>query len=629
MDIANRAKIPGYQDSNVNVFQLVGNWLQDGNIGKWVLVLDNVDDDELLRNSTTGDSTLSSQPPLRKLLESSTGTILVTSRNRGVALDIAGHTRNIVDVQPMNQTEALALLQKKLSPLAEDDQGRELAQELEYMPLAIVQAAGYIQSRLPRYSVSRYLLKLRKSDREATRMLREEAGFLNRDWEAKNSILLTWEISFDYIRKRRSSATDLLSLMSFFDRQGITESILRALPTEKTNDASVEEDPDESFSEDSDSESNSSADASFEKDYMMLSDFSLISIGNDDTDSTSFTMHRLVQLTVRAWLKVHCQLEQWKEKFIEILDIEFPTGRYENWEICRPLFPHVKAAVSNRPKSQESLNQWASMLYRGAWYAHEIGYASESVEMASLSREYRLDAFGEEDEDTLDCSELLAAIFRRQGRLMESEKFITQVFDTRNKTLGEDHRYTLTSMASLASTLSMLEKWEEAEELEIKVLEHRRRVLGEDHRETLTAMDNLASTLSALGRWKEAEPLEIQVLEYRKSKLGVNHPFTLKSMGNLAWSLSHRGRFEEAEKYERQVLEAHKTILGLNHPDTLLSMSNLARTLRSSGQISEAKNLLRDCVARLEQTLGLAHPDTVSDSSTLMTWETEDLSIDQ
>ncbi|KAJ5667208.1 hypothetical protein N7507_003072 [Penicillium longicatenatum] len=33
-NLADRAKIPGREDNNVNVFQLFGNWLQDGNIGQ-------------------------------------------------------------------------------------------------------------------------------------------------------------------------------------------------------------------------------------------------------------------------------------------------------------------------------------------------------------------------------------------------------------------------------------------------------------------------------------------------------------------------------------------------------------------------------------------------------------------
>lgn len=100
-------------------------------------------------------------------------------------------------------------------------------EELEFMPLAIAQAAGYIRNREPRYSVSQYLRDFQKNDSEAIKLLKKEAGHLDRDWEAKNSILVTWQISFDYIRGEEPSAAELLSLMSFFDRQGIPQSVIR------------------------------------------------------------------------------------------------------------------------------------------------------------------------------------------------------------------------------------------------------------------------------------------------------------------------------------------------------------------------------------------------------------------
>ncbi|KAK0113068.1 hypothetical protein ONS95_014774 [Cadophora gregata] len=94
----------------------------------------------------------------------------------------------------------------------------DLAAALEYMPLAIIQAAAYISQRAPRCSVSEYLDQFRKSDREKTSLLDNQAGHLRRDREAANSIIITWHISFEHIRQSKPSAADLLSLMSLFDR---------------------------------------------------------------------------------------------------------------------------------------------------------------------------------------------------------------------------------------------------------------------------------------------------------------------------------------------------------------------------------------------------------------------------
>lgn len=95
--------------------------------------------------------------------------------------------------------------------------------------------------------------------------------------------------------------------MSFFDRQGIPESILRIQQSQKINQnlhlERIEESPGE---EDGDSASGSDADQRFEDDIISLCDYSLISLSEHNT---VLTMHRLVQLTVRAWLKTPSQLE--------------------------------------------------------------------------------------------------------------------------------------------------------------------------------------------------------------------------------------------------------------------------------------------------------------------------------
>lgn len=390
-DLANRAKIPGRQDRRTNIFQLVGNWLQDEKIGKWILILDNMDDNELLRKpSVTGTETQANaesyaptQPPLRFLLESANGTIIVTSRNAAVALDVANH-KNLVKIQPMDESEALDLLQKKLIIRTEREDMVRLVQALEFMPLAIVQAASYIMHRSPRCSVSQYLEKFRTNDREAVRLLQYDAGRLYRDWEAKNSILLTWQISFDHIQGVRPSAAGLLSLMSFFDRQGIPESILRRPQSQEIKRRLYPEKfENSSCQEDENSASESEVDQHLEDDITTLRDYLLISIG---IHSTVLTMHRLVQLAVRIWLKAHGQLENWKKIFINNLCRAFPTGEYENWECCRSLFPHVRSALFHRPESRESLEQWATLLYRGAWYAQQSGNIAEATEMALKSR---------------------------------------------------------------------------------------------------------------------------------------------------------------------------------------------------------------------------------------------------
>ncbi|CAG8279392.1 unnamed protein product [Penicillium olsonii] len=297
-DIAERTKIPGRKDRNVNIFELFGHWLQDGKLGKWVLVLDNLDNDELLRQPST---TTTTQPPLRYLLESSGSSIIVTTRDRKVALEIAGSRKHLIEVQPMNKDEAVDLMRNKMDPAPEKEDLIQLVEELDFMPLAMMQAASYITHRSPRCSPSQYLAKLRESDHRAIELLSDEGHGMYRDYEAKNSIIRTWQISFDHILQSRHTAADLLSLMSFFDRQGIPEDLLHVRAVEKKH-----QDVDDS----------SQCIDDFESDIATLRDYSFIA----SDGKKAFTMHRLVQLTVRTWLKTYGREEQWKESFVRNLN---------------------------------------------------------------------------------------------------------------------------------------------------------------------------------------------------------------------------------------------------------------------------------------------------------------------
>ena len=319
--------------------------------------------------------------------------------------------------------------------------------------------------------------------------------------------------------------------MSFFDRQEIPEALLR----NRTKQGNVQQDErgrsrNDDADDDEDSESQSSVSDKFEDDVLALRNYSFIFA---NTDTTTFEMHGLVQLATRKWLEVNGQLEKWKQQYIKNLYVEFPTGEFENWAKCQALFPHAKSAAAQRPEEQDSLIEWASVLYRAAWYAW------------------------------------------RKGNGTEAEKMSVMAMNTRKKLLGQEHEKTLSSMAMVGLTYSLEGRWKEAEELEVQVMETSFRVLGEEHPSTLTSMANLASTFWNQGRWKEAEELDVQVMETRKRVLGEEHPDTLTSMKNLAFTLKGRGQNAEAIKLMEKCVQLRTLVLGVDHPHTLSSSAVL------------------------------------------------------
>jgi putative hemolysin len=609
-DIADQVRLSGRTNSQANVFELMRDWLRDEKHGKWLLVLDNADDAAVLASLPGHDQ----QHLSRYLPPSKYGTVVVTSRS-GHAASRLVEERDTLHIRPMHDTSAQALLRKKLGPDVDTDGVGELAAALDYMPLALVQAAAYIQKRAPHYSVQQYLEEFRRSDKRKATLLDQEAGHLRRDDQAKNSIIITWQISFEHIRSTRRSAADLLSLMSFFDRQGIPKTLLRfQYITQTAHEGTRAGDIEEIDSDEEDATLKSIIDDAFIGDILVLRDYSFVS---ETIDPKTLEMHSLVQLATQRWLEVKGEVEGWKQQFISTLCMVFPPGLYENWEWCQVLFPHAIAALGKRPRSNESCKDWALLLHNAAWYACERGSVDEAETLARTSMEVRSNLLGVESDETLRSMALVGWALSRGGRWEAAEQLDVQVMETRKTKLGTDHPDTLNSMNNLASTYWYQGRLEAAEQLQVQVLETRKTKLGADHPDTLNSMINLASTYCNQERLEAAEQLQMQVMETSRTKLGADHPDTLTSMANLASSYYIQGRWETSEQLSVQVMEIRKTKLGADHPDTLTSMSNLASTYRSQGRWEAAEQLEVQVIEGRKTKLGADHPDTLTSMTNL------------
>ncbi len=513
-EIAERVKIVGRKESHNNVFELVARWLGNEDNGNWLLVLDNADEDtvvsipQVLASKVTPSlGTIQLKRSISAYLpQSANGALLVTTQSRNVANKLV-EPRDIIPVGPMAQSEAVALLTTKLDLTSSDGELEELVSVLEYMPLAVVQAASFIQQKGRRYGVWQYIEEFWRSDKRKTSLLNHEAGHLRRDREAKNSIITTWQISFDYIKEHWPSSANLLSLMSFFDRQGIPKSVLTIQTLEEGhgNGAENKDSENEQFSQHDNATEESSSDSDddrFEEDIGRLQNYSFVSDGKDEQ---TFEMHGLVQLATRKWLKMQGECESWKGQFFRKLNMVLPTGKYEHWSRCEMLFPHTKSAERQRPAEDESLLQWAQILRKAGWYAWAKGDYYDAERMCNKSvRALRANLNGE-DVDTSFSLSLLALVYRYQGRFAEAEKMFKHVIETRRRVLGKDHPHTLTSVINLASTYRQQGKCPEAEKIIQKVMETRKRVLGEEHASILSSLANLASTYRYERRWMEAE----------------------------------------------------------------------------------------------------------------------------
>ncbi|GMG13315.1 unnamed protein product [Aspergillus oryzae] len=581
ISIASKLGMSGVKPAEIK--EKVKAYLSQESAGKWLLVFDNADDMEMWSKDNTNSPVLTDFLP-----QCEQGHILFTTRSRKVAVKLA--SPYVITISEPDTEIAVKILQNSLvekTLLSDRGTATTLLEQLAFLPLAITQAAAYINENS--IGLSDYLMLLKDQEPGVIELLSENFGDEGRYKETQNPVALTWLISFQQIQRSNGLAADYLAFMACINPRKIPQSLLpQTNSIKKRTDA-----------------------------IGLLKAFSFVS---EEGGDRFLNLHRLVHLATRNWMRKSQQFSLQILKSADRLSEAFPNNDHTNRKVWREYLPHAFSLIleADFQKEQENyINFIANIgkcLYSdGRWKeAEELG-----VHVLELSKQ----VLGPEHPDTLTSMADLASTYRNQGRWKEAEKMEVQVLELDKQVLGPEHPNTMTIMANLALTYSDQGQWKEAEELEVQVLELRKQVLGLEHPATLTSMANLASTYSDQERWKEAENLGVQVLKLRKQVLGLEHPDTLTIMANLALTYSGQGRWKEVEELEVQVLELSRQVLGPEHPDTLTSMHNMAYTWKSLGKIQDALTLMENCVELRRNLLGSDHPHTISSSNALRDWK--------
>jgi tetratricopeptide (TPR) repeat protein len=232
------------------------------------------------------------------------------------------------------------------------------------------------------------------------------------------------------------------------------------------------------------------------------------------------------------------------------------------------LFPHAGAALAQRPQDNNSLKEWALLLYNASWYAWQQGKAGDAEHMATLSMEARQEVFGDENADTLSSMHMVGIARMLGGMYEEAEAMNRQTLALSETLLGQDHPDTLISMSNLALVLTYQKKYEEAEPMNRQTIALKEKVLGREHPDMLTSMSNLAGVFTDQGKYKEAEEMNRETLKLRETRLGREHPDTLNSVYCLAHLLSQIRCYPESLDLYKRAYDGYLIVHGNNHPIT-------------------------------------------------------------
>ena len=581
--------------------------------GRWLVVLDSADTIDNNRDKSYID--------LAYFMPDTPGVHVVITSRSSTAKGIT--QLDAVEVAEMELLEATELFKRSAKMKeVEPDKTREIeriVKELGYLALAITLAGSYV-SVTPRLwsDIESYLPEYYERRRE----ILQRQPMRHVHWYGE-SVLSTWETSFEAIEKHSLAAARLLSLLAFvnfediflglFDRGGA--SILASAPTRVAEPSEATTSSDETWQTFLSCGQNWTV-SGLESAFETLQNYSLIQW---KSDQKSYTMHKLVH----AWGQD--RLEADRQRWLSSLALELMADAVAKDQIDPShrlrLVPHVMASFDMFSPLHESLDKLAmallDMIDGVIEFLFRIGRWSEAYKMQVFHFRNIEKMLGKEHPDTLTSIHKLAFVLSEQGSYKEAEQIHRQALALIETVLGKEHPHTLTSMNNLALVLSEQGSYKEAEQIHRQALALIETVLGKEHPHTLTSMNNLALVLSEQGSYKEAEQIHRQALALIETVLGKEHPHTLTSMNNLALVLSEQGSYKEAEQIHRQALALIETVLGKEHPHTLTSMNNLALVLSEQGSYKEAEQIHRQALALIETVLGKEHPHTLTSMNNL------------
>jgi hypothetical protein len=341
LQIGQLLQIHGITEENANVKQLVKSRLSQESSGEWLLILDNADDINVLYKEGYGDN--NSLALIDYLPSSCYGSIVLTTRNRKVAVKQAGG--NIIKIYEMDQADAKKVLEQILIQphiLKEDEATVKLLELLACLPLAIVQAAAFINEN--EISISLYIALYENGEDEAIELLSEdfEDRGRYRDKDMKNPIATTWLISFNQISLQDQLAIDYLSFMSCLVPQRIPESLLPPAKSKIKMIAAIG----------------------------TLTAYSFITKREIEQ---SFDLHRLVHLATRNWLRKAKSLTAWTKRTLSQLADVFPNGDYTNRAIWTIYLPHARHILALPRLLDGNKEAEIKLLFRVGWCLHSNG----------------------------------------------------------------------------------------------------------------------------------------------------------------------------------------------------------------------------------------------------------------
>ena len=515
------------------------------------------------------------------------GRVLITSQNPdwppGQGLDV-----------PVLGTQVAAGFLVSRTGDPDGQAAAELASEVGGLPLALEQAAAYVQAT--GITLAQYLARFRRR-RLAILARGQPAGY-------GRTVATAWSLAFAELESE-PAAVGLLRLLACLAAEAVPLSLLARSQPGLAGKLGAEVAP---------------ALVPLLSDLLAVDDaiaalrrFSLVVPAKGE----SVLVHRLVQ-AVTADQMPPALASQWRQAAAALIEAAIPadTALPEAWPACAALLPHALAVLAEDTGEMNRL----------AHYLGSSGSYSAALDLHRRVLAARERSSGPEHLAVLTARNDLAFWTGFAEDPAAARDQFAALLPVTERVLGHEHPVTLAGRINLARWTGQAGDPAAARDQFAALLPVIERVFGPEHPRTLIAQANLALFTGIAGGPGDAAAARDQLaalVPVHERVHGPEHPRTLATRDHLARWTGEAGDAAGARDQFAALLPEHERLLGADHPETLLARAMLARWTGVAGDAAAARDQFAALLPVAELVVGPEHPFTLAARNSLARWTGE------
>ena len=531
----------------------------------WLLVVDNV----------TSISRVHVHLPEYGNEQWAKGQLLITTQDTASIPLPSSFIKHISVSKGLNPHDASCLL-TKLSCMEESETGKEVAQALDYQPLALASAAIYVRQvrenkTTSRFSWNDYLDKLKKGQRRSTETILAE---INPSYQESMTTATTLAV------KKAMTSDKIIhhtfNLLSVCAPQPVSQDIVINYI----------------FNQDEEIQDKEMIAIKIQRCALILN--------GEDESGAYIRVHQVVYDVITSLTGDFPEIQQLRtvdatvRSFVQFLE----NNITDSIVYSKPLIPHLKTLFKNtetllheRDAFRETLRSIINLQHYPSYFQKlgnicqmhclfdvAIKYFSQALQFVQRSEECN-------DEDEAVCYIDLGIVHHNLGDREQAKENNERALTIFLKKLDPDHPGVAMCYNNLGNVHSGLGDLGQAKENYERALTIRLKKLDPDHLDVAMCYNNLGTVHSDLGDLEQAKENYERAITIYLKKLDPDHPDVAMCYINLGNIHKNLGDLERAkENYERAL-----TILDPDHPGVAMCYHNLGNVHENLGDLEQAK----------------------------------------